>query len=114
MICTTNTALPIVQCAGTVHVGQLVTGSDWTLRVVNVASGHMEYVLGTGDIDLVDFEFAPGCVYALSNAQGDFRPYASEGVLGTDAVGMIYVKVDKAFQADGTIYTPSEQWIILT
>jgi hypothetical protein len=112
MICTTNTALPIVQCAGTVHVGQLVTGSDWTLRVVNVASGRMEYVLGTGDIDLADFDFAPGCVYALSLTDGDFKPFASEGVLGADAVGMIYVKVDKAFQADGTLYTPSEQWII--
>lgn len=113
MICTTNTALPIVQCAGTVHVGQLVTGSAWTLRVVNVASGRMEYVLGTGDIDLVDFDFAPGCVYALNLSDGDFKPYASDNVIGTLAVGMIYVKVDKAFQADGTLYTPSEQWIIL-
>lgn len=112
MICTTNNALPIVQCATALHVGQLVAGTEWTLRVVNVASGRMEYVMGTGDIDLVDFDFAPGCVYALSLTDGDFTPYASEGAIGTDAVGMIYVKVDKTFNTDGTLYTPSEQWII--
>lgn len=112
MTCTTPTALPIAQCAGTVHVGQLVAGTAWTLRVVNVASGRMEYVMGTGDIDLVDFDFAPGCVYALSLTDGDFTPYSSEGTIGTDAVGMIYVKADKAFNTDGTLYTPSEQWII--
>ena len=112
MSCTTNTALPIVQRATTLHVGQLVAGTTWTLRVANVASGRMEYVMGTGDIDLVDFDFAPGCVYALSLTDGDFTPYASEGAIGTDAVGMIYVKVDKTFNTDGTLYTPSEQWII--
>lgn len=112
MICTVNTALTIVQCATTLHVGQLVTGTTWTLRVVNVASGRLEYVVGTGDIDLVDFDFAPGCVYALSLTDGDFKPYASEGNIGTDAVGMIHVKVDKVFYTDGTLYTPTEQWII--
>lgn len=112
MICTVNTALPIVQCATTLHVGQLVAGTTWTLRVANVASGRMEYVMGTGDIDLVDFDFAPGCVYALSLTDGDFTPYASADTIGTDAVGMIYVKVDKAFSSDGTLYTPDEQWII--
>lgn len=113
MNCTSYTANPIAQCAGTVHVGQLTTGTDWILRVVNVASGRMDYVTGTGVIDLVDFAFSPGSTYALSLTEGTFRPYMDSSTIGTIEVDMIYVKVDKVFDGNGDIYEPSGQWIIM-
>ena len=116
MNCTANTALPIAQCAGTVNVGELVSGSGWILRVVNMASRRTEYVEGDGtSIVLEDFAFSPGSTYELrlSNV-APFEPFAGEGQAGTTEVTSIYVKVDKVFSEDGTIYTPADQWIILS
>ena len=113
MNCTAFTALDIAQCAEAVNVGSLTEGTDWVLRVVNVATSRTEYIAGTGDIVIAGFDFAPSQVYALSLTQGTFKPFASEGNVGDAAVEMIYVKVVKVFDEDGEVYTPAEQWIIL-
>lgn len=114
MNCAVPTANTIAQCAGTVNVGELTTGSTYVLRVVNVASSKTEYVVGnTDEIVIAGFDFSPGSVYALSLTNGTFKPYIDESTVGTTEVEMIYVKVDKVFNPDGTIYAPAEQWIIL-
>lgn len=113
MNCTVYTSKDIAQCAGSVNVGTLTTGTDWTLRVVNVASGREAYVIGTGPIVIDSFDFSPGSVYAMGLTDGTFKPFAAEGTPGTIEVDMVYVKVVKAFAEDGTLYTPTEQWIVL-
>lgn len=114
MNCTTYTAKDIVQCAGSVNVGTLTTGTDWTLRVVNVASGRATYIIGTGPIVIDSFDFSPGSVYSIFLIEGTFKPFADEGTPGAIDVDMIYVKVVKVFAEDGSLYTPTEQWITLS
>lgn len=113
MNCNSYTALDIVQCTARLNVGT-TTDTNWTLRIVNTATGHTQYIVGTTtSVYVMNPDIAPNTTYALSLVNATMIPYKAQSSAGTVEVDTIYVRVAKVFDANGAIIMPSAQWVVL-
>lgn len=127
--CTTTTiGKPISYCGSdqygdpTLNIGELVTSAPDALVVFeNLSTGRTSFHANTDTAPAIAIDLpaglSPGQMYRVSvevdGVEVLFRPYVEDAIVGTVQLTAVHVNARKYVDEQGTVISPSVQWLKL-